>query len=119
MCPSNPVTSISPILTVPGIRDALKTTDGPVIGVSPLIGNSAISGPAHKLLIACGLQASVLGVANSYMDFLDVLVIDAADRRRAGEIEQLNIQTVCTDIRMNSAADKARLAQQLLALIKK
>jgi hypothetical protein len=58
-------------------------------------------------------------VAKSYGDFLDVLVIDAADRQRAGEIEQLNIQTVCTDIRMNSAADKARLAQQLLALVKK
>jgi LPPG:FO 2-phospho-L-lactate transferase len=119
ICPSNPVTSIGPILTVPGIRDALKIADAPVIGVSPLIGNSAISGPAHKLMIACGLQASVLGVANSYGDFLDVLVIDAADRRRAGEIEQFNIQTVCTDIRMNSAADKARLAQQLLALVKK
>lgn len=119
ICPSNPITSIGPILTVPGIRNALKMADAPVIGVSPLIGNSAISGPAHKLMIACGLQASVLGVAESYGDFLDVLVIEAADRRRAGEIEQLNIQTVCTDIRMNSAADKARLAQQLLASIKK
>ena len=82
ICPSNPVTSIGPILTVPGIRDALKIADAPVIGVSPLIGNSAISGPAHKLMIACGLQASALGVAKSYGDFLDLLLIDRADRQR-------------------------------------
>ena len=103
ICPSNPVTSIGPILAVPGIRDALKVADAPVIGVSPLIGNSAISGPAHKLMIACGLQASVLGVAKSYGEFLDMLVIDAADRRLRRGNRTTQIQTVCTDIRMNSA----------------
>ncbi len=93
ICPSNPVTSIGPILAVPGIRDALKIADAPVIGVSPLIGDSAISGPAHKLMIACGWQASALGVAKSYWDFLDLLLIDMADHQRAGEIERLEIQT--------------------------
>ncbi len=88
ICPSNPVTSIGPILAVPGIRDALNIADAPVIGVSPLIGDSAISGPAHKLMMACGLEPSVIGVAKSYGDFLDVLVIDTADRSVAGEIEQ-------------------------------
>lgn len=119
VCPSNPITSIGPILAVPGIRNALKEADAPVVGVSPLIGNSAISGPAHKLMIACGWDASVMGVAKCYSDFLDLLLIDQADYPRAGEIEQLGIQTVCADIRMNSAADKARLARQLLALVEK
>ena len=119
VCPSNPVTSIGPILAVPGIRHALEMADAPVIGVSPVIGNSAISGPAHKLMLACGCEASALGVAKSYGDFLDLLLIDMADHQLVGAIERLDIQTVCADIRMNSAIDKARLAQQLLALIKK
>jgi LPPG:FO 2-phospho-L-lactate transferase len=119
VCPSNPVTSIGPILAVPGIRDALNEAEAPVIAVSPLIGSSAISGPAHKLMTACGWESSALGVAKSYGDFLDTLLIDTADRRLAEEIERLNIQTVCTDIRMNSLADKLRLAREVLALIEK
>ena len=54
ICPSNPVTSIGPILAVPGIRDALKQATVSIIGVSPMIGESAISGPAHKLMAAAG-----------------------------------------------------------------
>ena len=119
VCPSNPVTSIGPILAVPGIRDALNEADAPLIGVSPLIGSSAISGPAHKLMMACGWEASALGVANSYGEFLDMLLIDTADRPMAEEIERLSIQTVCTDIRMNSRADKVRFAREVLALIEK
>jgi LPPG:FO 2-phospho-L-lactate transferase len=38
--PSNPVTSIGPILAVPGIRDALRRTKAPVVAVSPIVGGS-------------------------------------------------------------------------------
>jgi LPPG:FO 2-phospho-L-lactate transferase len=119
VCPSNPVTSIGPILAVPGIRDALKKADAPVLGVSPLIGNTAISGPAHKLMIASGWEASAIGVAQYYKDILDILVIDRTDRHLASQIEQLGIDAPCTNIRMNSPADKARLAHEVLALRQK
>ena len=42
--PSNPVTSIGPILAMPGVRERLQ--DKMVVAVSPLVGNKPVSGPA-------------------------------------------------------------------------
>ena len=116
VCPSNPITSIGPILAVPGIRSALKETRAQVVGVSPLIGAAAISGPAHKLMIASGWEASVLGVARAYGDILDVFVVANEDQRLKAEIEELNIRAVATNISMNDLAGKRRLAREVLAL---
>ena len=119
VCPSNPITSIGPILAVPGIRSALKQVSAPVVGVSPIIGGAAISGPAHKLMLASGFAASALGVAEYYGDFLDMLVIAAEDYQLTSGIERVNVKVMCADIRMPSLDDKRRLAMQLLALAKK
>lgn len=43
---SNPVVSIGPILSVPGIREALRDTSAAVVGVSPLIGGKVVRGMA-------------------------------------------------------------------------
>src|SRR5262249_38247195 len=63
VCCSNPVTSIGPILAVPGITDALARTPAPKVAVSPIVGGHAVSGPAGKLLAAHGLEVSPRGVA--------------------------------------------------------
>jgi len=119
VCPSNPITSIGPILAVPGIRSALAALAVPVVGVSPLIGATAISGPAHKLMIACGYDPSSLGVARHYGDILDRLFIAAEDQNLASSIQDLSIGPVCTDIRMMTANDKRRLAAEVLAALEK
>lgn len=119
VCPSNPITSIGPILAVPEVRAALEETEAPVVGVSPIIGSMAISGPAHKLMSAMGVEASPLGVAKSYDSYLDTLVIAQEDYAIARQINALGVKTVCADIRMNSLADKKRLAGQVLALLGK
>jgi len=119
VCPSNPITSIGPILSVPGIRSALEQTRAPVVGVSPIIGAGAISGPAHRLMIASGFEASVVGVASCYKKFLDTLLIAAEDRAAAPLVEALEVAPVVTDIRMACFADKRRLAREVLALVKK
>jgi len=119
ICPSNPVTSIGPILAVPGIRDALKQATASVVGVSPIIGESAISGPAHKLMAAQGMEPSALGVAKGYADFLDRFVIDTEDEALTNKLEALGIGVVVTSIRMKSLGDKQRLARQVLALFDK
>ena len=119
VCPSNPITSIGPILAVPEIRAALEKTEALVVGVSPIIGKVAISGPAHKLMSACGVDASPVGVAKTYAGFLDRLVIAQEDYGISREIDALGIKAVCADIRMNSLADKKRLAGQVLALVGK
>jgi LPPG:FO 2-phospho-L-lactate transferase len=119
VCPSNPITSIGPILAVPEVRAALEGTAAPVVGVSPMAGNAAFSGPAHKLLQACGFEASSVGVTQLYADFLDTLCIAPQDRGIVGRIENLGVKAVCTDIRMTALADKKRLAAELLALAQK
>jgi len=116
VAPSNPITSIGPILAVPGIRSALTASSAPKIGVSPIIGASAISCPAHKLMKACGREASALGVAQGYEDFLDTLLIAAEDKDMMEPIAKLRLHAVATDIFMTSSSDKRRLARQVLAL---
>jgi LPPG:FO 2-phospho-L-lactate transferase len=119
ICPSNPITSIGPILAVPGIRAALAALDVPIVGVSPLIGTTAVSGPAHKLMIACGYAPSSLGVARHYADILDRLFIAAEDQNLTSSIQDLSIGPVCTDIRMMTANEKRRLAAEVFASLKK
>jgi LPPG:FO 2-phospho-L-lactate transferase len=119
ICPSNPVTSIGPILAVPGIRAALKQVNVSIVGVSPMIGKSAISGPAHKLMAAQGMEPSALGVAQGYVDFVDQFVIDNEDDAFTKKLETLGIGVVKTSIRMKTLADKQTLARQVLALVDK
>jgi LPPG:FO 2-phospho-L-lactate transferase len=119
ICPSNPVTSIGPILAIPGVRNALTETKAPVVGVSPMIGESAISGPAHKLMAAQGMNPSAFGVAKSYADLLDWFVIDPKDERLRDKIEALGIKVVATSVVMKTLDDKRRLAREVLALFEK
>src|SRR4030095_7907947 len=119
ICPSNPITSIGPILSVPGIHEALKKSDAPIIAVSPIIGTTAISGPAHKLMIASDLPATALGVAEHYGEFLDTLVLANEDQAFSEAIEKMDIQVVRSEIRMPSLAEKRRLAREVLASLRK
>jgi len=64
--PSNPVVSIGSILAVPGIRDALRETPAPVVGVSPIIGGSAVRGMADACLRAIGVETSAEAVGRHY-----------------------------------------------------
>ena len=118
ICPSNPVTSIGPILAVPGIRAAIKETNASVIGVSPIIQNAPVSGPALKLMSAQGSEVSAFGVAKLYADLLDRLLIATEDEKHAGDIETLGIKAVATSIRMDALSEKRRMARELLAFIR-
>ena len=119
ICPSNPITSIGPILAVPGIRQALREARGKIVGVSPIVARAAISGPAHTLMKVDDLEPSVRGVAKGYADLLDVLMIDSEDECFQNDIEKLGVKSVSANIRMNSLADKRRLARRVLALFSK
>ena len=119
ICPSNPVTSIGPILSVPGIRESLRETAARIVGVSPIIGNAPVSGPAHKLMAAVSMKVSASGVAENYADFLDVYVIATEDRRQGKKIEALGISVETTSIRMDSLGEKRRLAREVMALVEK
>ena len=68
--PSNPVVSIGTILSVPGVRDAVRGTRAPVVGVSPIIGGAPVRGMADACLQAIGVETSAAAVAGLYADFL-------------------------------------------------
>ena len=118
VAPSNPITSIGPILAVPGIRQALRATPAVVAGVSPIIGDAAVSGPAGELMRARGLEVSIRGVAQAYGDFLNILVADEVDRQSAPRVEDLGIRVHCCRTLMQSDEDKVELARQVLVASK-
>ncbi len=77
--PSNPVVSIGVILGVPGIREALRGTRAPVVGVSPLISGRPVRGHADVCLQSIGVESTTRGVAGLYEDFLDGWLVAPED----------------------------------------
>lgn len=79
--PSNPVVSIGTILGVPGIREAMRTTSAPVVGISPIVRGAPVRGMADACLSAIGVSTTAAAVAGLYADFLDGwLVADGDDK---------------------------------------
>lgn len=117
IAPSNPVSSIGPILAVPGIRDALLHARGKIAAISPIVGNAPVAGPAGILMQAQGWPCSVAGIAQAYEDLLDVLICDARDARAAETLRENGLCVHCTQTIMRSAEDKAALAREVLSQV--
>lgn len=141
LTPSNPLVSIGPLISVPGVREALRETSARVAAVSPIVGGRTIKGPADRMLRDQGLEASALGVAKLYADFLDVMVIDEVDEALAPEIEAISrtgpaapapggglttsattvrpggLEVVVTDTIMASMEKKAALARVVIGAV--
>ena len=110
--PSNPITSILPILSLEGVREALKDTY--VIAVSPIIGSDAVSGPASKFMKALDIEVSSVGVADLYKDFLDNIVIDDKDSNLEPPLKQIINKVTITNTIMNNLGVKKNLAQIII-----
>ncbi|BAW31746.1 MAG TPA: 2-phospho-L-lactate transferase [Methanothermobacter sp.] len=113
--PSNPITSIGPIISTKGIKKALEKVY--VVAVSPIAGGMPFSGPAAKFMKALGYEASSLGVCHIYADFLDKFVIDEKDFYLEEEIEKLIKEVIITNTNMKNFKDKIRLARIILGEI--
>ncbi len=116
ICPSNPLVSIDPILSVPGIEAAIAAH--PVIAVSPIIGGQAVKGPIAKMLLELGKAPAAVTVAEHYQEIIDWFVLDPVDRSQAASIEDLGIRTHITDILMRDVKDRGRLAAEILNFVK-
>jgi len=100
--PSNPITSLGPMLAMDAVADALAST--PVVAVSPFVGSEVFSGPAAELMAGVGREPSTSGVADAY-PFADAFVLDEADET------QLDRPVVRTDTRMDDSDDAERVAR--------
>jgi LPPG:FO 2-phospho-L-lactate transferase len=107
--PSNPVTSIAPILMCDGLCEAL--TDKFVIAISPFIGNAPVSGPAAALMQAKGFAPNSKGTLDCYGNFVDLFIQDIRD---TVEVEDaIRLDTLMTDEQKS-----INLAREILYLVK-
>ena len=113
-CPSNPVVSLGPILSVPGMREALAAAPAPKVAVSPIVGGKALKGPADRMLSSLGHGVSSAGVAALYEGLLDGMVVDRADEGEREDIERLGMRVLATDAVMGPGPDRERLAREIL-----
>jgi LPPG:FO 2-phospho-L-lactate transferase len=113
-CPSNPLISIGPILSVPGIREALERRKGPTVAISPIVGGRAIKGPAAKMMRGLKMSASALGVARLYRGIVNVFILDKEDQTAAAAIGSLGMKTVVTDTIMSGLSKKKALARAVM-----
>jgi len=114
VCPSNPIVSIGTILSVKGVREAIKNSEAVKVAISPIVAGAPIKGPADKLMKALGLEVSAYSVAYLYRDFLDVFILDVLDKEEKEKIERLGIRAVTTNTIMKRLEDKVRLARLAL-----
>ena len=105
--PSNPVISIRPILSVPGMADALRAAAAPVVAMSPVVGGQVVKGPTKPFLDWAGVSADAAGIAGYYGDVLDGFVADEP-------IDGTDLPLLQIDTLMAGAAGRARVASEVL-----
>lgn len=117
ICPSNPLLSVGPILSVPGLRAILHSVACPIVAVSPLVGGKAIRGPLARLLKDLGYPATQATIARFYADFLHGLVMDESDAGEAPEVQALRISTLVASTVMTGPGSREALARRALQFV--
>ena len=111
ICPSNPFISIEPILALPGVRDAMRACNAPIIAVSPIIAGQAVKGPTAKMMTELGMVPSSAAVAARYGDLLDTIILDSGD---AAEVDDIDCRVLLAPTLMKTLDDKIGLARLVL-----
>ena len=114
LCPSNPYLSIDPILSVPGVGQALAASTAPVIAVSPIVAGRALKGPTAKIMAELGVQSSAANVARHYQGLINGFVLDDQDSDEANAIREAGITVTVTNTVMENLKDRQTLAQAVL-----
>ena len=111
--PSNPVVSIGTILSVPGIADALRAAEAPVVGLSPIIGGAPVRGMADACLTAIGVETSAYAVGRHYGGLLDGWLVDETDKDAAEQLTEEGLPSRAIPLLMtdlDATVDMARAA---------
>ena len=119
--PSNPVVSVGTILGVPGVRDAVRSTAAPVVGLSPVVAGSHVRGMAAQLLTAVGVEVSAAAVAEHYGarsagGVLDGWLVDTADADDVARVEAAGIACRAVPLMMTDLDATAAMAAATLDL---
>ena len=119
--PSNPVVSVGTILGVPGIREAVRATPAPVVGLSPVVAGSHVRGMAAQLLAAIGVEVSAAAVAGHYGarsrgGVLDGWLVDTADAAEVAPVTDAGIACRSVPLMMTDVEATAAMARAALDL---
>ena len=119
IAPSNPVVSIGPILAIPGIREAVRSTTARVVGVSPIINGAVVRGMADACLTAIGVATSAEAVGRHYGartadGLLDAWLVDDVDAAALPALEAAGIAARAVPLWLRDPASSAQLAREAL-----
>jgi LPPG:FO 2-phospho-L-lactate transferase len=103
--PSNPVISLGPILTLPGVAQAIRASPAPVVAVSPLVDGRVVKGPTEAFMRWAGRPVSSAGIAAAYAGLIGGLVADEPTE---------GVPTLETNVMMGDAGSRRRLAEATL-----
>lgn len=119
--PSNPVVSVGTILGVPGVRDAVRATSAPVVGLSPIVGGTHVHGMARQMLTSIGVEvgAGAVGAhygARSAGGVLDAWLVDERDADEVARLEESGLTARAVPLMMRDVEATARMAADAVAL---
>lgn len=111
IAPSNPLVSIGPIRSLAGIDEALKSRRDQVTAISPIIAGRTVKGPADRMMVELGFEATVVGVARLYTEICSTLIIDEQDAQLQDAVEREGMRCIVTDTMMDDLDVARRLAR--------
>ncbi|MFP4005600.1 MAG: 2-phospho-L-lactate transferase [Candidatus Hadarchaeia archaeon] len=112
--PSNPITSIGPIISIDEIRKALKRNRQKNVAVSPIIGSSPVSGPTDVLMRGLDLDVNPSGVAKVYEEFVGTFFLHEDDDKYSESLVECNMKVLLEDIFLPDFSSRRRLAKSIL-----
>ncbi len=120
--PSNPVSSIEPILALPGIREQLAARRASVMAVTPVVtaipvdtaGDDHRTRAARALMDSRGLPHTATAVAGLYRDLASSFILDSADAAEAAAIEDLGLEVIVANTLITDPPRGDRLAEALV-----
>jgi LPPG:FO 2-phospho-L-lactate transferase len=120
--PSNPVVSVGTILGVPGVRDAVRTTPAPVVGVSPIVGDTHVHGMARQMLTSIGVEVSAAGVGEHYGarargGVLDGWLVDERDAGQVARLEEAGLRAQAVPLMMTDHDATAAMVAAAVSLV--
>jgi LPPG:FO 2-phospho-L-lactate transferase len=119
--PSNPVVSVGTILGMPGVRDAVRSTPAPVVGLSPIVGGSHVHGMAAQMLTSIGVEvgAGAVGAhygARSSGGVLDAWLVDERDAEQVPALEAAGLRAAAVPLMMDGPDATAAMAAAAVSL---
>ena len=118
IAPSNPIVSLGPIRALSGVDAALTFNRDRVVAISPIVAGAALKGPADRMLVELGHEASVVGVARIYAPICSTLVIDQQDESLQSAVEREGMKCVVADTIMRTPQITQELARKVLQAVK-